>query len=215
MQQIYKETYKMILSHEEIEKNITFGAFKITPKPTQESWSHGIALEGHLGDELYTITKDKDSVKVSDFLQNKREWLEKFMEKLPWHHHDGTYVLKPEQFILAYTREKFIFPSNSRIMGLVQGKSSLARIGLSIHITAPIIHPGFGENAKTDEGKPYEAREGQAVMLEIKNLGRLDITLSKGDAICQFIFEQVYGNLKSVEANGFSAVQPIPSTRRG
>ena len=30
------------------------------------------------------------------------------------------------------------------LMGLVEGRSSLARVGLSVHLTAPKIDPGFG-----------------------------------------------------------------------
>jgi deoxycytidine triphosphate deaminase len=80
---------------------------------------------------------------------------------------------------------------------------------MSIHTTAPIIHPGFGEKAKSDEGKPDEEREGLPIMLEIKNHGQLDITLSKGDPVCQFVFEQVQGNMKYIETNGFGKFQPM------
>jgi dCTP deaminase len=168
----------MILSHEEIRKNIAFGAVKITPEPEEKDWSHGIALEGHLGDTLYAISKDPMAVELREFLKNKTEWLVKFMEELPWHHYDNTYILKPGEFILAYTKERFIFPASTKIMGFVQGKSSLARIGLSVHVTAPIIHPGFGTHARSDEGRPAETKEGQPVMLEIKNFSQLNITLN-------------------------------------
>ena len=38
-------------------------------------------------------------------------------------------------------------PIHSRVAARIEGKSSLARLGIGVHITAPIIHAGFkGEN---------------------------------------------------------------------
>ena len=59
----------------------------------------------------------------------------------------------------------------------VEGKSSLARIGLLVHFTAPTIHAGF---------------EGQ-IALEMMNLGPSPIILTPGMAVCQLILELVHG----------------------
>ena len=48
------------------------------------------------------------------------------------------------RFVLAWTVEKVRLPHTARIAARVEGKSSLARIGLGIHVTAPTIHAGFG-----------------------------------------------------------------------
>jgi dCTP deaminase len=53
------------------------------------------------------------------------------------------YVLAPGSFVLAWTSEKINLPNNSRIAARVEGKSSLARLGLAVHVTAPTIHAGF------------------------------------------------------------------------
>jgi dCTP deaminase len=55
------------------------------------------------------------------------------------------YVIQPRSLVLGWTQEKIKLPNTSRIAARVEGKSSLARIGLGIHVTAPTIHPGFGE----------------------------------------------------------------------
>jgi dCTP deaminase len=68
-------------------------------------------------------------------------------------------------------------PYDSRLAARVEGKSSLARLGLGVHITAPTIHAGF---------------EGQ-IRLELINHGRLPITVKPGMRICQLIFEQTLG----------------------
>ena len=55
------------------------------------------------------------------------------------------YILQPNTLVLGWTLGRIKLPNASRIGARVEGKSSLARIGLGIHITAPTIHPGFGE----------------------------------------------------------------------
>ena len=43
--------------------------------------------------------------------------------------------------MLAQTLERVVMPND--LMGLVEGRSSWARVGLSVHLTAPKIDPGF------------------------------------------------------------------------
>jgi len=99
---------------------------------------------------------------------------------------DG-YVLHPQRFVLGWTVEAIKLPFESRIGARVEGKSSLARLGLGIHVTAPTIHPGFG----TKKGDPTYA--GSSLRLEIWNVGIYRIRLTKGMAICQILFEEVHG----------------------
>jgi dCTP deaminase len=97
------------------------------------------------------------------------------------------YVLLPRRLVLGWTEQTIGLPYESRIGARVEGKSSLARLGLGIHITAPTIHPGFG----TREGDP--TYPGSALRLEIWNFGVYRIRLTKGMAICQVLFEEVHG----------------------
>jgi dCTP deaminase len=92
------------------------------------------------------------------------------------------FVLGPAAFILGWTVERLRLPHESRIGARVEGKSSLARIGVGVHVTAPTIHPGFGS-----EG------HGSPIRLEIWNAGKLNVKLTKGMPICQLIFEEVHG----------------------
>jgi dCTP deaminase len=92
------------------------------------------------------------------------------------------FVLEPRAFILGWTVERLYLPNESRIGARVEGKSSLARIGIGIHVTAPTIHPGFGSPTG-----------GSPIRLEIWNVGSLRVRLTKGMPICQLIFEEVHG----------------------
>jgi dCTP deaminase len=51
------------------------------------------------------------------------------------------YRLRPGEFILAHTLERVTLPPD--LVGLVEGRSSFARVGVSSHVTAPKIDPGF------------------------------------------------------------------------
>ena len=79
--------------------------------------------------------------------------------------------------LLGWTREYVALPESSRVAARVEGKSSLARLGVGVHITAPTIHAGFG---------------GQ-IQLEIVNHGPAPVTLRAGMRICQLIFETTLG----------------------
>ena len=114
---------------------------------------------------------------------------------------DG-YVILPKTLVLGWTFEKIRLPNKSRIGARVEGKSSLARIGLGIHVTAPTIHPGFGENTN-DQGFV-----GSEIRLEIWNIGPLKIRLKKGMPICQIIFEEVHGIPEGRYAGQFAIQGP-------
>src|SRR5439155_24456823 len=53
------------------------------------------------------------------------------------------FVLEPGVFLLGWTAEQVDLPAHARLAARVEGKSSLARLGIGIHITAPTIHAGF------------------------------------------------------------------------
>ena len=51
------------------------------------------------------------------------------------------FVLEPKGFILAMTYESIRVPKN--MIALVEGRSTYARVGLSMHQTAPWVQPGW------------------------------------------------------------------------
>jgi dCTP deaminase len=85
--------------------------------------------------------------------------------------------LIPGKLVLGWTKERLELPLRGRVAARVEGKSGLARVGLAIHCTAPIIHSGF---------------EG-TIQLEIVNHGPMPIKLRPGISICQLCFEQTLG----------------------
>jgi dCTP deaminase len=97
-----------------------------------------------------------------DPLQLDVDYTTEYLDK-PW-------AIPPGGFILGSTVEKVTMPQD--IVGCVEGKSSLARLGLFIHITAGFIDPGFHGN----------------ITLEIYNVNPRPIILRKDMKICQIAF---------------------------
>lgn len=86
---------------------------------------------------------------------------------------DGdVFVLHPGVSILGYSRD--YFGSDTHLIE-VNGKSSLARIGLLVHNSAALINPGHFLN----------------VALELCNLNNVPIVLHPGMAIAQLTFSQL------------------------
>lgn len=111
------------------------------------------------------------------------------------------FILEPQEFILGVTFEKVILSND--IVGIVEGRSTYARLGMSMHQTAPWIQPGW---------------EGQ-ITLEFLNAGPLRLSLIPGlDRPCQLSFMRLTSELTTAEAYGgksFDAYQaqkhPLPN----
>lgn len=80
------------------------------------------------------------------------------------------YELPAYGFVLASTRERLKFPNN--MIGRLEGKSSIGRLGLTAHVTAGFFDPGFRGHAT----------------LELFNANSRPILLWPGMKICQMSF---------------------------
>lgn len=94
------------------------------------------------------------------------------------------FVLHPGVSILGYSKEKF---GSDVYLIEVNGKSSLARIGLIVHNSASIVNPGHYLN----------------IALELCNLNNVPIVLRPGMQIAQLSFAQLSSHTKrSYEQTG-------------
>lgn len=82
---------------------------------------------------------------------------------------DGSFILHPGVSILGYSKEYF---GSNKYLIEVNGKSSLARIGLLVHNSASLVNPGHFLN----------------IALELCNLNNVPIILRPGMAIAQLTF---------------------------
>lgn len=83
------------------------------------------------------------------------------------------FVLHPGEFCLGVTYEAVNMPDD--LVSRIEGKSSIGRLGLAVHVTAGFIDPGF-------RGR---------VTLEMVNLSRLPIILRPGKLIAQLSFDRM------------------------
>jgi dCTP deaminase len=87
---------------------------------------------------------------------------------------DGeAFMMQPGEFALASTMESLTLPDN--LLARLEGRSSIARLGITVHSTAAVFEPGW---------------EGTATM-ELSNLGRMAVALYPGMRICSFTFQQL------------------------
>jgi dCTP deaminase len=119
-------------------------------------------------------------------------------------------LLKPGAFVLGWTEEQIRLPYPSRLAARVEGRSSLARLGVGVHVTAPTIHAGFGFLNDSQH-------IGTRIRLEIWNCGPLHVCLEKGMKVCQLILEEVHGTPEKGYEGLFAmqapqAVPPAPTT---
>ncbi len=105
------------------------------------------SIDLHLADELKTIKGE--SIIIPD---------------------NESYDLKPREFILGSTKEWVEIPNN--IVATVEGRSSIGRLGITVHVTAGYIDPGFKGN----------------ITLEIANLSNQTFQLKKDMSVCQIVF---------------------------
>lgn len=86
------------------------------------------------------------------------------------------YELKPFEFYIASSKEYLRIPSD--VMSRFEGKSTLGRAGLMVHVTAGYIDPGFEGN----------------LTLEIMNISPWIIVIKDGDKIGQLSFHRMDGH---------------------
>lgn len=86
---------------------------------------------------------------------------------------DGSIIIHPREFILGSTREVITLPSD--LIGLLEGRSSLGRIGLIVHATASFVQPGFSGY----------------LTFEMSNISTLPIKLYAGMSVAQIAFLQM------------------------
>lgn len=88
---------------------------------------------------------------------------------------EGYYALGPLEFALGTIEETIDIPT--WMDAEVDGRSSIGRLGLFVHVTAGYIDPGF---------------KGQ-VTLELFNATTRTIYIKPGERVCQLVFTRVKG----------------------
>lgn len=151
----------MILSDRTIRDEIAQG--RIVIEPYDDACIQPSSVDLHL-DRWFRVFRNH-TMGVIDVKENLEE-----LTELVSVTDEQPFILHPGEFVLGSTHERVALPDD--LVGRLEGKSSLGRLGLLIHSTAGFVDAGW---------------DGQ-LTLELSNVANLPITLYPGMKIGQISF---------------------------
>src|ERR1700676_5231918 len=157
----------MVLSDVDIKRYLAQGKIKISPDLPPEQFG-SCSVDFRLGNE-FSIFEHSRHAFID--LRDKRG-IEDIMKSVMVRSGES-FILQPREFVLAITEERLELDDD--VLGRLEGRSSLGRIGIIVHGTAGLFDPGWSGKAT----------------LELSNLGRMPVALYPGMRICSFTFEQL------------------------
>ncbi|HJT30693.1 MAG TPA: dCTP deaminase [Pirellulales bacterium] len=168
----------MILCDYKIKEAIAKRQLVITPPPDPSQFD-STTLNLHVGDDFRRWRSVLGAPSLRAGIEIDTVNLSELLDlTTPLDLVDGFIEIPPREFVLVRTLERVELPLKSRLAARVEGRSTLARLGLSVHMTAPTIHAGFG-------GK---------ITLEMLNHGPFILRfLPNVSQVCQLIIERVDG----------------------
>lgn len=163
----------MLLSNVEIEAALRSGEVIINPSPERSNRIQPASVDLRLGGGLWLhprepvrgVSLDPTEVLVVDHLRRYCELVDI----------SGgvSHEIPPNGFVIGETLERVEIPLT--LAARIEGKSSLARLGMMVHLTAPKIDPGYQRN----------------ITLEMFNLGPFPLKLSYGMAIGSLMLDRL------------------------
>lgn len=158
----------MILSDRDIRAAIDAGRIRIDPPIDLDQHMGSCSVDFRLGNTFMVFEHSRYSFIDPRQPQSIGEAMRTIV--VP----DGeAFIMQAGDFALASTVEALELPDD--LLGRLEGRSSIARLGITVHSTAAVFEPGW---------------VGTATM-ELSNLGRMAVALYPGMRICSFTFEQL------------------------
>lgn len=157
----------MVLSDVDIKRYLALGKIKISPDLPPSQFG-SCSVDFRLGSEFNVFEHSRHA--FIDLKENKG--IQGIMNSVVVPAGES-FILQPREFVLAITEETLELDDD--VLGRLEGRSSLGRIGIIVHGTAGLFDPGWSGKAT----------------LELSNLGRMPVALYPGMRICSFTFEQL------------------------
>src|ERR1700749_5102358 len=153
----------MVLSQPQIREEVEKGNIRFDPPLVEKQWGEA-SIDLRLGYKFTKFRPQKNVIfSMADGISALSEtglYDEVVLESQDKMGKRPQYILEPGEFVLALPYEHVWIPRH--LIGMVEGRSTYARAGLSMHQTAPWIQPGW---------------DGQ-ITLEIRNSGENRIALT-------------------------------------
>jgi dCTP deaminase len=151
----------MILSDKTIRSYIECGKIIVLPELNPND-IRPVGIRLHLGEDIL-VPAEHQKLIIDGNID---------MQFTPISIAEKEFILQPGQFILGCSYERVKVPRD--IVCHVEGRSTVARIGLAIHCTSGIIDGNF--------------EEARTIVFEMKNQGPFDIVLRHKAALAMLIF---------------------------
>ena len=158
----------MVLSDGDIKKAFLQRRIVITPVPNLKEQLGSCSIDLRLGNTFRVFDHSRNAY----IDPTKKDFSNEITKEVKVKKGES-FMMQPGDFVLAVTLEKVKIAPD--LMGRLEGRSSLGRLGIVVHSTASIFDPGW-------DGKP---------VLELGNLGRMAVKLTPGMRICAMTFDEL------------------------
>ncbi len=158
----------MILSDLDIRRALVDGRIRIEPDDGLDDRLGPDSIDFRLGHTFLVFERNKQPY-IDPRRPETGEGTTRQISLQP----DEPFIIHPQELVLATTLESLRLAPD--LLARLEGRSSLGRLGIIVHSTASVFHPGW---------------EGYATM-ELGNLGVMPVALYPGMRICAFTFEQL------------------------
>jgi dCTP deaminase len=155
-----------VLTRDRILEEIESGRLRI--EPFSEDQIGPASIDLHLGPEIRIPAQDGDEPIDLDDASAARK-LSRVVRVT------DSFVLEPGGTAHGITRERLTLPPD--LCAWIEGRSSVARLGLLVHVSSGFVHPGVSNHQ----------------VLEMSNLSGAPLRLRPGDRICQVVLERTEG----------------------
>jgi dCTP deaminase len=174
----------LILSDRDIRKCLEEGKIKISPTDGLDSRIGPDGVDLRLGFTFLVFERNKQA-----YIDPRRAETAKGTTRPVVVKTGEPFIIHPHELVLATTLERLTLPDD--LLGRLEGRSSLGRLGIIVHSTASVFHPGW---------------DGTATM-ELGNLGVMPVALYPRMRICCFTFERMSSPVERPYGSGKSKYQ--------
>lgn len=158
----------MVLSDRDLKKALKSGRIKIKPAPDLATQLGSCSIDLRLGNTFRVFEHSK----YPYIDPAKKDYSNEITREIVIGKNDK-FIMQPGDFALAVTLERITISAD--LLGRLEGRSSMGRLGIVVHSTASVFEPGWDGNA----------------VLELGNLGRMAVALTCGMRICAMTFEEL------------------------
>jgi len=182
----------VILSDRDLRQALKDGKIKIAPVDGLDRRIGPDGIDFRLGHTFLVFERNKQA-----YIDTRRQETARGMTRQIDIKPGEPFIIHPNELVLATTLERLTLCDE--LLGRLEGRSSLGRLGIIVHSTASIFHPGW---------------DGTATM-ELGNLGVMPVALYPRMRICTFTFERMSSPVERPYGTGKSKYQgqtgPMPS----